>query len=35
MGAEGHGDDVKFTVRFGVAIKKVMGRFLTEGDRGD
>ena len=35
MGAEAQGDDIKFTVRFGTRIKKVMGRFLTEGHAGD
>jgi DNA helicase-2/ATP-dependent DNA helicase PcrA len=31
IAAEGQGDSLKFTVRFGTRIKKVMGRFLTEG----
>jgi DNA helicase-2/ATP-dependent DNA helicase PcrA len=33
--AEGEGGDVKFTVRFRTATKKVLGRFLTGGDDGD
>jgi DNA helicase-2/ATP-dependent DNA helicase PcrA len=35
MAAEGSGDDLKYTVRFGTRIKKVLGRFLTEGGHGD
>jgi len=35
MAAEGQGADLKYTVRFGTRIKKVLGRFLTEGDDGD
>jgi hypothetical protein len=35
MMAEGEGHDVKFTVRFGTQIKKVLGRFLTGGPNGD
>ena len=35
VAAEGEGDDVKFTVRFGTRIKKVLGRFLTGGPDGD
>jgi DNA helicase-2/ATP-dependent DNA helicase PcrA len=31
IAAEGQGDSLKFTVRFGTRIKKVLGRFLTEG----
>jgi DNA helicase II / ATP-dependent DNA helicase PcrA len=33
--AEGEGEDVKFTVRFRTATKKVLGRFLTGGGDGD
>jgi hypothetical protein len=29
--AEGEGSEVRFTVRFGTQLKKVMGRFLTGG----
>ena len=29
--AEGEGSEVKFTVRFGTAIRKVLGRFLSGG----
>jgi hypothetical protein len=29
--AEGDGDDLRFTVRFGTTIKKVLGRFLEGG----
>jgi DNA helicase-2/ATP-dependent DNA helicase PcrA len=29
--AEGEGDDLRFTVRFGTTIKKVLGRFLEGG----
>ena len=31
IAAEGQGDSLKYTVRFGTRIKKVLGRFLTEG----
>jgi hypothetical protein len=31
MMAEGEGADVKFTVRFGTQIRKVLGRYLTGG----
>jgi DNA helicase-2/ATP-dependent DNA helicase PcrA len=31
MMAEGEGSEVKFTVRFGTGIRKVLGRFLTGG----
>ena len=34
MGVEGEGDGVKFAVKFGNQIKKVLGRFLT-GAEGD
>ena len=30
--AEEAGDDLKYTVRFGTMIKKVLARFLTGGD---
>ena len=33
--AEEERGDIKFTVRFGTQIKKVMGRFLTGGNDGD
>jgi len=34
LDVEDEGDDVKYTVRFGTRVKKVLGRFLTmEGDR--
>ncbi len=33
--AEPLGGDMKYTVRFGTQIKKVMGRFLSGGDDGD
>ena len=33
--AEGAGEDLKFTVRFRTATKKVLGRFLTGGGDGD
>jgi hypothetical protein len=29
--AEGEGGEVKFTVRFGTVMRKVLGRFLTGG----
>ena len=35
LDAEDEGQDVKFTVRFGTVIKKVMGRFLEGGQDGD
>jgi len=35
MAAEVEGENVKFTVRFGTTVKKVMGRYLTEGYGGD
>ena len=33
--AEGEGDDLRFTVRFGTTIKKVLGRFLEGGSDVD
>ena len=33
--AEGDGDDLRFTVRFGTTIKKVLGRFLEGGQDVD
>jgi DNA helicase-2/ATP-dependent DNA helicase PcrA len=33
--AEGEGPAARFTVRFGIGIKKVVGRFLSGGDDGD
>ena len=33
--AEGEGDDLRFTVRFGTTVKKVLGRFLEGGHDGD
>jgi hypothetical protein len=35
MAAEGEGADARFTVRFGVGVKKVLGRFLDGGGDGD
>ncbi len=35
MAAEGQGDTLRYTVRFGVRIKKVLARFLTEGSHVD
>jgi DNA helicase-2/ATP-dependent DNA helicase PcrA len=35
MGAEGQSGDVKYTVRFGTMIRKILGRFLTEAHHGD
>jgi DNA helicase-2/ATP-dependent DNA helicase PcrA len=35
VGAEGEGADVKFAVKFGGQIKKVMGRFLTGAEGGE
>jgi len=35
VAAEGEGGDVKFVVRFGSQMKKVLGRFLTGGFDGD
>ncbi len=35
VAAEGAGDAIKYTVRFGVGLKKVMARFLSEGADGD
>jgi DNA helicase-2/ATP-dependent DNA helicase PcrA len=35
VGAEGEGADVKFAVKFGGQIKKVMGRFLTGTEGGE
>jgi len=35
MAAEGHGDTLRYTVRFGTRIKKVLARFLTEGSHVD
>ncbi len=35
VAAEGGGDDTRYTVRFGTRIKKVLGRFLTEGSHAD
>ena len=35
VAAEGEGGDVKFVVRFGNQMKKVLGRFLTGGFDGD
>jgi hypothetical protein len=35
VAAEGEGSDVKFVVRFGNQLKKVLGRFLTGGTDGD
>jgi DNA helicase-2/ATP-dependent DNA helicase PcrA len=32
MAAEGEGGEARFTVRFGVGVKKVLGRFLDGGD---
>jgi hypothetical protein len=34
-GAEGAGEDMKFTVRFRIGTKKVLGRFLADGADGD
>ena len=31
VAAEGEGGDLRFTVRFGTQIKKVMGRYLSGG----
>ena len=31
VAAEGEGTDLKFTVRFGTRVRKVLGRFLTGG----
>jgi DNA helicase-2/ATP-dependent DNA helicase PcrA len=35
MAAEGQGDTLRYTVRFGTRIKKVLARFLTEGSHVD
>jgi hypothetical protein len=35
MAVEAQGDEMKFTVRFGTTIKKVVGRFLTGGHDDD
>jgi DNA helicase-2/ATP-dependent DNA helicase PcrA len=35
MGVEGEGDSVKFAVKFGNQIKKVLGRFLTGAEGGE
>jgi DNA helicase-2/ATP-dependent DNA helicase PcrA len=35
LAAEGQGDSLRYTVRFGTRIKKVLGRFLTEGSHVD
>jgi DNA helicase II / ATP-dependent DNA helicase PcrA len=35
MGAEAQGGDVKYTVRFGTMIRKILGTFLTEANHGD
>ena len=35
VAAEGAGEDIKYTVRFGEGTKKVLGRFLTGGGDGD
>src|SRR5262249_23736385 len=35
MAAEGQGDTLRYTVRFGVRIKKVLARFLTESSHVD
>jgi hypothetical protein len=35
MAAEGEGAEARYTVRFGTRIKKVVGRFLTEGSHAD
>jgi hypothetical protein len=32
--AEGRGAEMKFTVRFGTKLRKVLGRFLLGGDDG-
>jgi DNA helicase-2/ATP-dependent DNA helicase PcrA len=35
VGVDGQGGDAHYTVRFGTRIKKVLGRFLTEGSHVD
>ena len=35
LAAEGQGDSLRYTVRFGTRIKKVLGRFLSEGSHVD
>ena len=35
MDVDGEGGNIKFTVRFGTQLKKVLGRFLTGGADGD
>jgi ATP-dependent DNA helicase UvrD/PcrA len=35
IAAEGQGDSLRYTVRFGTRIKKVLSRFLTEGSHVD
>src|SRR6185369_2283618 len=35
MAAEGQGEALRYTVRFGTRIKKVLARFLTEGSHVD
>jgi DNA helicase-2/ATP-dependent DNA helicase PcrA len=34
MAAEGEGEDARYTVRFGPRVRKVLGRFLSEGGDG-
>jgi len=34
-GAEGAGEEMKYTVRFRIGTKKVLGRFLSDGQDGD
>ena len=31
VAVEGTGGDARYTVRFGTRLKKILGRFLTEG----
>jgi DNA helicase-2/ATP-dependent DNA helicase PcrA len=35
IAAEGQGGEARYTVRFGTRIKKILGRFLTEGSHVD
>jgi hypothetical protein len=35
VSVEGQGGDARYTVRFGTRLKKILGRYLTEGSHVD